>query len=63
MDNASIHCNRRIEELIISNGCEVLEGMSGSSRGRRRHDGFGGRGGGYKDVSTVKRLTSYLPVD
>jgi len=28
MNNASIHCNRRIEELIISNGCEMLEGMS-----------------------------------
>jgi hypothetical protein len=23
MDNASIHCNRRIEELITSHGCEV----------------------------------------
>ncbi len=23
MNNASIHCNRRIEELIISHECEV----------------------------------------
>ncbi len=46
---------------------EVLERMSGSFRGRfwlRRDDGMMasgvGRGGGYKDVSTVKRLNSFI---
>jgi len=46
---------------------EMLEGMSESYRGRfwlRRDDGMMasgvGRGGGYKNVSTVKRLNSFI---
>jgi hypothetical protein len=46
---------------------EMLEGMSEFFRGRfwlRRDDGMMtsgvGRGGGYKDVSTVKRLNSFI---